>query len=309
MKILLTGGSGMVGKNILEHPTVSKFTILHPTRFELNLLSYDEVDNYIMIHKPDFVIHSAGLVGGIHANMTNPVDFMMENLTIGNNIVMASKNNNVKRLLNLASACMYPRESINKITEDQIMKGEPEPTNEGYAIAKIVVTKLCEYIRRMDKSFEYKTAIPCNLYGRHDKFTKENSHVIAAAIRKLHEADDLGLKSIDIWGDGTPRREFMYAGDLADFIFYAIEHFENMPQNINVGMGYDYSIDECYETIADIVKFDGVFIHDLTKPIGMKQRLMDNTRLKEFGWESKTQLKDGIIKTYDFYTEGMWMGE
>lgn len=196
---------------------------------------------------------------------------------------------------------MYPRNAENPLSEDLILKGELEPTNEGYAIAKAMTTRLCEYIMKEDLDKNYKTVIPCNLYGKYDKFDPKNSHMIPAVIRKIHEAKELGSAEIDVWGDGLARREFMYAADLANFIFYAIPNFKEMPQNINVGLGKDYSINEYYKSIANIIGFKGSFVHDLTKPIGMKQKLIDDTRLKTFGWSSKTSLQEGLMKTFEFY--------
>ena len=301
MKILLTGSTGMVGRNILENKDISKFDILSPDSKELNLLNYLDVDKYIKINKPDFVIHAAGKVGGIQANMSQPVSFLIENMDMGRNVIMASKNNEVKQLINLSSSCMYPRNAENPLGEDLILKGELEPTNEGYALAKIMTTKLCEYIHKEDASYNYKTIIPCNLYGKYDKFDPNHSHMLPAVIKKIHDAKINNQKHIDIWGDGTARREFMYAGDLADFIFEAILKFEKLPQNINVGLGLDYSINEYYIAIAKVIGYRGGFINDLTKPIGMKQKLIDDSNLKKFGWKYKTSLNEGIKKTYEYY--------
>jgi GDP-L-fucose synthase len=220
---------------------------------------------------------------------------------MGRNIIMASKENGVKYFLNMASSCMYPREGQNPLKEDLILKGELEPTNEGYAIAKVVATRLCEYIVKENPSLQYKTVIPCNLYGKHDKFSPENSHMIPAVIKKIYEAKQNNAKEIDIWGDGLARREFMYTGDLADFVFYALENFEKMPQNINVGLGFDYTIIEYYQAIADVIGFKGKFIYDLTKPIGMRQKLIDDSKLKQFGWKHQTTLLQGIKKTLDYF--------
>lgn len=301
MKILLTGGTGMVGKNILEYSKNYNYDFLSPPRSTLNLLDYNSVDNYIKKNNPDFIIHAAGKVGGIQANIAEPVNFLVDNMDMGRNIIMSAKNNSIKNLLNLSSSCMYPRHAKNPLSEDLILTGELEPTNEGYAIAKAMTTRLCEYIMKEDSGKNYKTVIPCNLYGKFDKFGTKNSHMIPAVIRKIHRAQKLGNKEIDIWGDGLARREFMYAEDLADFIFYAIPNFKLMPQNINVGLGKDYTINEYYRSIASAIGFEGGFIHDLTKPIGMKQKLIDDTKLNLFGWSYKTSLKEGLNKTVEFY--------
>ncbi len=219
MKIFLTGGNGMVGKNILHFSKANNYEFLHPTSKELDLKNYGAVSDYIKLHKPDFIIHAAGFVGGIQANIANPVKFLTENLEIGKNIILAAKENNVKHFMNLSSSCMYPRNAKNPLSEELILQGELEPTNEGYALAKIITTRLCEYIHKEDNTFLYKTVIPCNLYGKYDKFSPEHSHMVPAVIKKIYEAKVSNQNQIDIWGDGLSRREFMYVEDLADFIF------------------------------------------------------------------------------------------
>lgn len=301
MKILLTGGNGMVGKNILEHPDALKHTMIAPSSLELNLLDYSAVNLYLKKHQPDFIIHTAGLVGGIQANIAHPVDFLVFNLDMGRNIIMAAKENGIKRLMNMASSCMYPREAENPLQEELILKGTLEPTNEGYALAKIVATRLCEYVVKENTEFQYKTIVPCNLYGKYDKFSAEHSHMVPAVIKKLYEAKFCNSNEIAIWGDGLARREFMYTEDLANFVFYAIDKFDKMPQNINVGLGFDYSINEYYQCIADAIGYEGKFVHDLTKPIGMQQKLIDDTKLKKFGWQHKTTLEEGIQKTIEYF--------
>jgi len=291
----------MVGKNILATASQHQHIFLSPSSSELNLLDAGSIRRYLSENKPDMVIHAAGIVGGIQANMAEPVKFLVDNMQMGLNILTASKDAGVTKFLNLSSSCMYPRDAVNPLSEDLILKGELEPTNEGYALAKVASTRLCEYISREDFRFIYKTIIPCNLYGKFDKFDPNHSHMIPAVIRKLDEAAKAGLAEIDIWGDGEARREFMYAEDLADFVFYAIEHFDEMPQNLNVGLGTDYSINEYYQTIADVVGFTGQFKHDLSKPVGMRQKLIDDSKLTQFGWEYKTSLTAGIKKTYQFY--------
>jgi len=294
MKILLTGSRGMVGRNIVECPLASNHEILSPTIKELNLLDASSIDKYMRTNRPEMVIHAAGIVGGIQANIAQPVKFLVDNMQMGFNILMTSKTHEVKRFMNLGSSCMYPRDAQNPLSEDLILKG-------GYAIAKVASTRLCEYINREDESFLYKTVIPCNLYGKYDKFDPEHSHMIPAVIRKIDDAKRQNKESIDIWGDGLARREFMYATDFADFIYYAIDHFETMPQNINVGLGHDYTINEYYQKIANAVGYQGSFTHDLSRPTGMQQKLIDDTKLKEFGWWHKTSLEQGVQKTYDYF--------
>jgi len=303
MKLLISGASGMVGRNILDHPSVTDYEILAPSSKELNLLDLDATRSYILETQPDVVIHAAGVVGGIQANIAQPVKFMVENMRMGLNLLDAAREAGIGRLINLGSSCMYPRDADNPLSEELVLKGELEPTNEGYALAKSACARLCEYISREDDRFIYKTVIPCNLYGRYDKFDPKHSHMIPAVIRKLSEAAEDGVDSIDIWGDGFARREFMYAADLADFIFYAIRNLQSMPQNINVGLGEDYSINEYYYAIAEVVGYNGDFVHDLSKPVGMRQKLIDDTKLKKFGWKHKTSLVEGLRLTYQYFLE------
>jgi len=303
MRILLTGSRGMVGQNIIKHPIAANHEILSPTSKELNLLEGASVKDYINKNEPDIVIHAAGIVGGIQANIEHPVKFLVDNMQIGLNIIMASKDCGVKKFMNLSSSCMYPRDARNPLSEDLILKGELEPTNEGYAIAKVASTRLCEYINREDNLFLYKTVIPCNLYGKYDKFDSINSHMIPAVIRKIVDAKNQKKESIDIWGDGTNRREFMYAEDFANFVFYAIDRFDGIPQNINVGMGHDYTIAEYYHVISKVVGYDVEFKYDLSKPTGMKRKMVNIERLSQIGWSAEYTLEEGIQKTVNFYNK------
>lgn len=303
-KILITGSNGMVGRNMVEFEKSKDYVLLTPSSRDLNLLNRRLVDNYIKETKPDIVIHCAGRVGGIQANLANPVSFLVENTQIGLNIIMGSYENGIKKFINMSSSCMYPKDAINPLKEELILKGELEPTNEGYAIAKTTSTRLCEYINRENKEFQYKTIIPCNLYGRYDKFDSKHSHMLPAVIKKIHEAKVNNQNIVEIWGNGEARREFMYVEDLADFTYFALENYEKMPQNINVGLGHDYTINEYYKAIAEVIGYKGKFTHDLLKPVGMRQKLIDDTKLKKFGWKYKTSLKDGIQKTYEYYLKG-----
>ncbi len=302
-KIFITGANGMVGRNLKERLAEVGYEILGPLRAELDLMNYQAVNKYIAHSSPDLIIHCAGKVGGIQANIKNPVQFLIDNLEIGKNIVMAARENRVKRVLNLGSSCMYPRNAKNPLYEELILQGELEPTNEGYALAKISVARLCEYISREDDFFEYKTIIPCNLYGKHDKFDPLHSHMIPAVIRKVHEAKINGDKTVEIWGDGMARREFMIADELVDFIEYALKNYSEMPEYLNVGLGHDYTINEYYKNIAAVVGWQGEFVHDLSKPVGMKQKVIDNTKLSNFGWKPKSTLREGLGKTYEFFLE------
>jgi len=299
--ILLTGGNGMVGRNLLEHPSASKFNFIAPRSKDLNLLNFNEIIRFIEYNQPDLLIHAAGRVGGIQANIREPSKFFLENLDIGRNVVWAARQIGVKKLINLGSSCMYPANNNNNLKEEFILGGPLEQTNEGYALAKISITRLCEYISREDNYYQYKTLIPCNIYGKYDKFDPEFSHLLPAVIYKIHFAKQNRLKSVEIWGDGQARREFMYAGDFADALIKSIEKFDTLPYLMNVGLGYDYSICEYYETVAEVLGYFGSFHYNIKKPVGMKRKVVDVTRLRQWGWTHSNDLKLGIKKTYDYY--------
>ena len=291
----------MVGRNVLEHPAISDFEVLAPCSSELDLLDFNAVQAYFRKHQPDMVVHAAGKVGGIQANMREPVSFLMHNLDMGRNIVWAAHQAGIKRLINLGSSCMYPRNHSEPLREDMVLKGELEPTNESYALAKVVTARLCDYITREDASSQYKTLIPCNLYGRYDKFDPVHSHLLPAIIHKVHQAKQSGQQTVEIWGDGTARREFMYAGDLADAIARAINNFDALPIYMNVGLGHDHTINEYYQVAAEVMGYTGGFTHDLSKPVGMARKLVNVERQQAWGWSAQSDLHTGIEKTYDFY--------
>lgn len=302
VKILILGAGGMVGRNIIEKAPKG-FNILAPSRKELNLLNYDETFNYFSEKMPDIIVHSAGIVGGIQANISNPVKFLLENTDLGRNVIWAAYENGIKNVLNLGSSCMYPKDAKNPLTEEMILSGKLEPTNEGYAIAKIFTQKLCSYISDQNEGFMYKTIIPSNLYGRFDNFSLNSSHMIPAVIRKIHVAKITNNNIVEIWGDGSARREFLFASDFADFIWFAIRNFQVLPMLMNIGLGFDYSINEYYRTIAEVIGFDGEFKYNVAKPIGMKQKLVDITLQQQLGWEPKYSLNEGINITYNYFKQ------
>ncbi|MFA6127037.1 MAG: GDP-L-fucose synthase [Bacteroidales bacterium] len=302
MKILLTGSAGMVGKNISDLKP-KNVEILEPTIKELDLLDFGKVNDYVLKTKPEIIIHAAGIVGGIQANIKHPLKFLRENTIMGHNIIWAAALNSVRFFINLGSSCMYPKNINEPLKENMILTGELEPTNEGYAIAKIFTQRLCSYINRENHSSNFKTLVPCNLYGKHDKFDDEWGHMIPSVIRKLLQAKINNDESVKIWGDGTARREYMYASDFAGCIWYIIDHLDDIPELINVGLGYDYSINEYYEIIAKVVGFNGQFTHDLSKPSGMKRKLVDIDKLSKIGWEPSYTIEQGLKETFKFYIE------
>ncbi len=302
-RIFLTGGFGTVGQNFLEHRTAEDFEVLALSSADLDLRDYGAVYVALERFRPDIVVHAAGKVGGIHANIREPVSFLLDNLDMGRNIIWASRNLGIRYLLNLGSSCMYPRDSSISLSEENILKGEFEPTNEGYALAKVTLARLCEYIGREQPEFKYKTLIPCNVYGRYDKFDPRYSHMLPAIIHKLHQAKVTGSPFVDVWGDGNARREFMYAGDLADCMWLVVQKFETVPNTMNVGPGHDHSVNEYYEVAARVVGYNGDFKHDLSKPVGMRQKLLRVDLAKSWGWQTSTSLEQGLAKTYEYYLQ------
>ncbi|MCS6757704.1 MAG: GDP-L-fucose synthase [Candidatus Devosia euplotis] len=291
----------MVGRNIRQHPATAQWDILAPSSAELDLTDFAATTRFFNAERPDVVIHAAGRVGGIQANIARPVDFLVTNTDLGRNVIMAAHQAGVTRLLNMASSCIYPRDAVNPLREDLILKGELEPTNEGYALAKIFALRLCQYINKQDTEVRYKTFVPCNLYGRYDNFSPEHSHLIPAIIHKIHQARLAGSETVEIWGDGTARREFMYVEDLADAVVKAIDDFDVVPEILNVGVGFDYSINEYYQAAARVVGWQGRFVHDTTRPVGMKQKLVDVERQRHWGWAPPTALDGGIERAYLYY--------
>jgi GDP-L-fucose synthase len=300
-RVLVTGGSGMVGRALLRNAELRRHELLAPGRSELDLRDGTAVEAYVREHAPDLVVHAAGKVGGIAANLQDPVGFLVENLDIGRSVLLAARAARVPRLLNLASSCVYPRDAPNPLREDSILVGQLEPTNEGYALAKAVALRLGQYLRKADPSLDYKTLIPCNLYGPHDKFDALNAHLVPALIRRMHEAKIAGAPTVTMWGDGTARREFMFVDDLAACVARAVDRFDTLPDLMNVGLGHDHSIAEYYGAVAACVGYEGRFEKDLTKPVGMRQKVVDTTRQTAWGWKPATALADGLRATYTYF--------
>ena len=303
MKVLLTGGTGMVGKNLRESNLFqnSEIELIAPSSSELNLLNQKSISSYFKNKRFDAVVHAAGRVGGIQANISDPVGFLYSNMMMGFQLVNSAKVAGVPIFLNLGSSCMYPKAGNNPLLEDCILSGGLEPTNEGYALAKVSVARLCEYVTRIDSRFQYKTLIPCNLYGRFDKFSPNDSHMIPGVMRRLSEAVSIGLDEVEVWGDGTARREFMYVEDLVECIYRSLLRFHELPLVSNVGLGVDYSITEYYQAISKVVGYTGSFKHDLTKPVGMQRKLVDVSKINDFGWQSRWSLDQGLLSTYEYF--------
>ncbi|NJM32224.1 MAG: NAD-dependent epimerase/dehydratase family protein [Limnobacter sp.] len=291
----------MVGRNVSEALLAHGHTVLTPARAQLDLADFAQTVHYLQTHKPDMVLHAAGRVGGIQANMAHPVEFLVENLDIARNTILAARQAGIPRLLNLGSSCMYPAQAPSPLHEDLVLTGALEPTNEGYALAKIMGMRLCQYIARSQSQFQYKTIIPCNLYGKYDKFNPAHSHLIPAILHKLHWAKMQGQATVEIWGDGTARREFMFAGDAAQALVRAAEHFDTLPAVMNLGVGRDHSVNRYYQAAAQVVDWQGGFVHDVSRPVGMQRKLVDVGRQAQWGWQPGFTLKQGLALTYAYY--------
>lgn len=304
MKILLTGGRGMVGMNVLQHARAARHEWHAPTRQEVDLMDAGTVLAAIERIQPDVIVHAAGKVGGIEANRADPWGFMVENVTIGLNVVTSARKAGVRKLVNLASSCIYPANHAGHLREDMLLTGALEPTNEAYAVAKIAVLKLCAYAREASSGLAYKSIIPCNIFGPYDNFHPVRAHLLPAIIRKVHEARESAGQSVEIWGDGSARREFMYVGDLADAIIEACERYDEMPLLMNVGTGVDYSILEYYEAARRVLGWEGEFTFDLSRPTGMKRKVVDVSLQTSWSWRPKVSLDEGIARTYQSFLEG-----
>lgn len=300
MKLLITGANGMTGRSLTKKLNQrSHIKLLTPNRQELNLLDPLAVHHYLKMHPPEMIIHLAARVGGIQANIANPVEFLTENTLMNTHIIMGALSQNISKLLFIGSSCMYPKDRT-MLYESDILTGLLEPTNEGYALAKITGASLCKYINQQH-GLSFKTIIPCNLYGPHDNFDPIRSHLIPAMIRKLDSAKKTNKDAVAIWGDGEVRREFMFIDDLTDFILFALDKINDLPQHVNVGLGYDYSITEYYQIAAKIIGFQGKFTYEPDKPVGMQRKLLNVDLAKTLGWQAKYSLEYGLQKTYDYF--------
>ena len=303
IKIFVAGHRGLVGSALVRCLKKSGYeNIVTRTRAQLDLLDAVAVRDFFQSVRPEWVFLAAAKVGGIYANNTYPADFIYENLAIETNVIHFAHTYGVKKLLFLGSSCIYPKFAPQPLKENSLLTGELEPTNQPYAIAKIAGIEMCNAYNRQYGS-NFISVMPTNLYGPNDNYDPQNSHVLPALIRKMHEAKESNASSVTVWGTGTPRREFLYSDDLADACVYLMENHsaEEVGTFVNIGVGRDISIRELAETIADVVGFEGLLEFDTTKPDGTPRKLMDITRLKELGWLPKTTLREGIRMAYQSY--------
>ncbi len=297
--VFVAGHRGMVGSALVRRLASEDCRVLTATRQQLDLGRQDAVERWMDEQRPDAVFVAAAKVGGILANDTYPADFLFQNLAIENNLIHAAYQVGVKKLVFLGSACIYPKFAPQPITEDALLSGPLEPTNEWYAIAKIAGIKLCQAYRRQH-GCDFVSAMPANLYGPGDNFDLQGSHVLPAFIRKFHEAKRAGAKEVVTWGTGTPRREFLHADDCADALVLIMKAYSE-EEHINVGSGEDLPISELAELVARVVGYQGEIVKDLTKPDGTPRKLMSGEKLKRLGWRPKIGLEEGIRATYEWY--------
>jgi GDP-L-fucose synthase len=298
--IFIAGHRGLVGSAILRRLRADGFNrLIIRTRAELDLTDREAVEDFFAREKPAVVVVAAAKVGGIKANAEQPVEFLLENLQIQNNLIRAAHESGARKLLFLGSSCIYPKHAPQPIPESALLGGPLEPTNEAYAIAKIAGIVLCQsYAREYGANFI--SAMPTNLYGPNDNFHLQTSHVLAALLRKAHEAKTSGEPELVVWGSGKPRREFLHVDDLASACVFLLENYDS-PEIINIGSGSDLTIRELAELICEVVGFDGGLKFDVTKPDGTPRKLLDISKIESLGWKPTIALREGIARTYEWF--------
>jgi GDP-L-fucose synthase len=308
-RVWVAGHRGMVGAALvrrLEREPIGE--LLTATSAEVDLRRQEPTEAFVADTRPDIVLLAAAKVGGIEANRTRQAEFLYDNLMIGANVVEAAHRAGVERTVILGSSCVYPREAPQPITEDSLLTGPLEPTNEGYAIAKIAALELGKMYRRQH-GMDVVSLMPSNLYGPHDNYDPTSSHVLAALLRKVHEAKASGSPTVTVWGTGTPRREFLHVDDLADATLHAVRHHPGGEGHLNVGWGTDVSIREAAEAICEVVGLDGGLSFDTSMPDGMPRKLLDVTRMRDLGWAPRIELHEGLADAYAWFLENVVAAE
>jgi GDP-L-fucose synthase len=301
-KIYIAGHRGLVGSAIQRTLSCHGYSnLIVRTRAELDLLNAEAVEEFFSKENPEYVFLAAARVGGIHANDTYPADFLYENLQIQNHVLQNAWRVQVKKLLFLGSSCIYPRDCPQPIQEDYLLTGPLESTNRAYALAKIAGIELCQSFNRQHGT-KFLSVMPTNLYGVHDNFHPENSHVLPALIRRIHEAKVNSLSEVVVWGTGTPRREFLLSDELAEACLHLMLHYDD-GELVNIGWGEDQTIKELAETISEVVGYHGKLRFDPTRPDGTPRKVLDVSRLKALGWEPKITLREGLQQVYRWYCE------
>jgi GDP-L-fucose synthase len=300
-RVWVAGHSGMVGTAVLRQLQEIDCDVVTSSHAELDLARQTDVEAWMADTKPNAIIMAAARVGGIHANDTLPVDFLIDNIQIETNVFTSAHAVGVERMLFLGSSCIYPRLTAQPMREESLLTGPLEPTNQWYALAKIAGVKMAQAYRRQ-YGRDYISCMPTNLYGPGDSFDLQLSHVLSALIVKAHQAKEVGAGSFEIWGTGTSTREFLYVDDLAAACIFLLERYSS-EDIVNVGYGREISITDLAALVAKVIGFEGVITKDLGKPDGTPRKLMDSTRINEMGWQASTGLEDGIGKTYAWYLD------
>jgi GDP-L-fucose synthase len=301
-RVYVAGHTGMAGSAIVRRLSSLPCEVISADRASLDLERQAEVETFLAAHRPDVVIVAAGTVGGIHANNRYPAEFISDNLAIARNTIHASHRAGVRKLLFLGSSCIYPQLARQPMREEELLTGPLEPTNEWYAVAKIAGIKLCQAYRR-EYGADFISVMPTNLYGPGDNYHPENSHVVAALIRRFHEARHERAPSVTVWGTGKPLREFLFVDDLADACVFVLEHYSD-EQHRNVGSGQEVSIGQFAELVAEIVGYQGKLVFDTSRPDGVPRKLLDSSRLAALGWRAHTPLRAGLERAYSAFLAG-----
>lgn len=297
--IWVAGETGLVGSSIIRNLQVENCKIISAPHDILDLTNQKQTYDWLQNNKPDIIIMAAGKVGGIGANSNNQAEFLNQNLSMAQNVIHGAHLADIDRLLYLGSSCIYPKNAKQPIDENELLSGSLEPTNEGYALAKIAGIKLCQYYYQQ-YGRAYISAMPTNLYGENDYFDEQKSHVIPSLILKIHNAKINGDKNVKLWGSGTPLREFLYVYDLAEAIIFLIKNY-NDKTHMNIGSGDEISIQNLSLMLADIIDYNGEIIFDTNKSDGMMRKLLDSSKINNMGWYSKIELRDGLTKTYKWF--------
>jgi GDP-L-fucose synthase len=295
-RIYVAGHRGMVGSAIVRRLVGYGCDVITAGREKADLERQDLTERFLTATKPDVVVVAAGKVGGIHANSTYPAEFIADNLAIAVNAIQGSYKAGVKKLLFLGSSCVYPKFAHQPIGEEELLTGPLEPTNEWYAIAKIAGIKLCQAFRRQYGA-DFISLMPTNLYGPGDNYHPDDSHVLPALIRRVHEAKQEGAPTVTVWGTGTPRREFLFVDDLADACVFVLEHYTG-ESHLNVGSGEEVTIAEVAKLVAEVIDYKGKLVFDTSRPDGTPRKLLDSSKLIEMGWRARTSLREGLKLTY-----------
>ncbi len=299
-KIYLAGHEGLVGSAILKLLNSKGYrNLILRSKNDLDLTDQNKVNRFFTDNRPDYVIHAAGRVGGIKANMTYPAEFLYENTMIAANVIWSAHKHEVKKLIYISCGCAYPTKSTQPIKEEYLLTGLPEPTNEGFALAKIAGIKLCQTIAK-EYNRNFISCIPANTYGENDHYEEMRSHVISALMKRFHDAKVIGLPEVTMWGTGAAKREFIYSGDLAEAALFLMNNY-NEPTVINIGGPEEVSMKELAALIKKVVGYKGEIKYDTTKPDGMLRRSLDSSKINKLGFRAKTPLEKGLKKTYDFF--------